>query len=337
MPSELNNLFYFLCCCFLIAVPHEGIGSEPQTDQGKISVYKVSDNAFRILFYPSEIDRKNILRESSFLPGIENNKRLTESSSAQNGRYIDSGGIHIEWANYPPSVKFKNDRGNLIQSLTFETEKSELLFNTGESLLSGLGSGKRGIDRRNNYHAMQAGQLKDEYALYGASVPLPFLLSLDRWGLYVNQPLHCDFDLRDAVGRVIFKDDINVIDIVLFVGNDIKSILKEFSILKGGVLMPPKWALGYMQGHRTIYEPDEITRIAKTFREKKLPCDALIYLGTGFSPSGWNLGHGSFEFNRGVFDKPDSIISCLRELNFQPVLHITSDRKSTRLNSSHYS
>ncbi len=323
----MNCFFYILFCCFFLIVPYEGIGSEHHTGKGNIAVFRISDHAYRILFYSPESDRESLLRENNFLSGIEHNKRLIESSDVQNEQYVNSEDIRIELKDYPLSVQFKTDRGNLIQSLTFDTEKSELLFKTGESLLSGLGAGKNGIDRRNNYHTMQAGQLKDEYALFGASVPIPFVLSLDKWGIYVNQPLNCDFDLRDSVGNIVFKEDINVIDIVLFVGNDIKSILREFSALKGGLLLPPKWALGYMQGHRTITEPDEITRIARTFREKKLPCDALIYLGTGFSPSGWNLGHGSFEFNKGFFDKPDSIISCLRDWNFQPVLHITAPPK----------
>jgi hypothetical protein len=42
---------------------------------------------------------------------------------------------------------------------------------------------------------------------------------------------------------------------------------------------------------------DEVLNVTKTFREKKLPCDAVIYLGTGFCPSGWNTGHASFAFN----------------------------------------
>ena len=46
--------------------------------------------------------------------------------------------------------------------------------------------------------------------------------------------------------------------------------------------------LGYMQLHRTLGGPEEVMRIARTFREKKLPRDTLIYLGTGFAPSGWN-------------------------------------------------
>jgi hypothetical protein len=34
--------------------------------------------------------------------------------------------------------------------------------------------------------------------------------------------------------------------------------------------------------------PDDAQRIAQKFREEKLPCDALIYLGAGYCPPSWN-------------------------------------------------
>jgi alpha-glucosidase/alpha-D-xyloside xylohydrolase len=63
---------------------------------------------------------------------------------------------------------------------------------------------------------------------------------------------------------------------------------------------------------------------AKTFREKKLPCDVLIYLGTGFCPSGWNTGHGSFTFNHRVFSDPGEMIKRLHQENFHVVLHVVN-------------
>ena len=60
---------------------------------------------------------------------------------------------------------------------------------------------------------------------------------------------------------------------------------------------------------------------AKTFREKKLPCDALIYLGTGFCPSGWNTENGSFAWNSRVFPDPEKIIEQLHQDHFRVVLH----------------
>ena len=70
--------------------------------------------------------------------------------------------------------------------------------------------------------------------------------------------------------------------------------MAEYARLTGHAEMPPLWSFGYQQSHRTLASREEVLSEAKTFREKKLPCDALIYLGTGFCPSGWNTENGSF-------------------------------------------
>jgi alpha-glucosidase/alpha-D-xyloside xylohydrolase len=77
-----------------------------------------------------------------------------------------------------------------------------------------------------------------------------------------------------------------------------------------------------MQSHRTLASRDEVLGVAKTFREKKLPCDALIYLGTGFCPSGWNTGHGSFTFNADVFPDPREMLHEFHEEHLKVVLHV---------------
>src|SRR5262245_44726656 len=96
--------------------------------------------------------------------------------------------------------------------------------------------------------------------------------------------------------------------------------LTEYIRLTGRPVMPPKWALGYFQSHRTLAGPEEPLQIARTFREKKLPCDALIYLGTGYCTNGWNAGHGSLEFNTNAF-VPENL-KALHDLNFKVVFHV---------------
>jgi alpha-glucosidase/alpha-D-xyloside xylohydrolase len=85
--------------------------------------------------------------------------------------------------------------------------------------------------------------------------------------------------------------------------------------------MPPLWSFGYQQSHRTLASREEVLNEAKTFREKKLPCDVLIYLGTGFCPSGWNTENGSFSWNSRVFPDPKEMIEQLHNDNFHVVLH----------------
>ena len=58
------------------------------------------------------------------------------------------------------------------------------------------------------------------------------------------------------------------------------ALMLEYSKITGRPEMPPLWTFGYQQSHRTLEGSEQILEIARTFREKKLPCDALIYLGT---------------------------------------------------------
>ena len=97
--------------------------------------------------------------------------------------------------------------------------------------------------------------------------------------------------------------------------------MSEYARLTGRPEMPPLWSLGYQQSHRTLASREEVLGEAKTFREKKLPCDGLIYLGTGFCPSGWNTANGSFSWNSRVFPDPKKMLDELHEDHFKVVLH----------------
>src|SRR6185312_4337370 len=85
--------------------------------------------------------------------------------------------------------------------------------------------------------------------------------------------------------------------------------------------LPPLWSLGNQQSHRILASREEILTQANTFRDKKLPSDALIYLGTGFCSSGWNTENGSFEWNKRVFPDPKKMLRDLHEEHFKVVLH----------------
>ena len=48
--------------------------------------------------------------------------------------------------------------------------------------------------------------------------------------------------------------------------------------------------------------------IIDTFRAKQIPLDAVIYLGTGFAPRGWNTTQPSFDFNPDVFKRDPATV-----------------------------
>src|ERR1019366_1859171 len=71
--------------------------------------------------------------------------------------------------------------------------------------------------------------------------------------------------------------------------------------------------------------PEEILREAKIFREKKMPCDAMIYLGTDFCPVGWNTHNGEFTWNSKSFPDPKAAIEKLHDEHLKVVLHVVME------------
>lgn len=112
------------------------------------------------------------------------------------------------------------------------------------------------------------------------------------------------------------------LDFFLILGGTPAERLGEYCRLTGLPQMPPLWAFGYQQSHRTIWSRETVLGVARDFREKRLPCDVLIYLGTGFCPSGWNTGNGSFDFNPRAFPDPLAMIADLHREHFKIVLHV---------------
>src|SRR5262249_4738033 len=74
------------------------------------------------------------------------------------------------------------------------------------------------------------------------------------------------------------------------------------------------------------------------FRVKRIPVDAVIYLGTGFTPRGWNTKQPSFAFNPEVFKRDGkAFVDDMHARHVKVVLHMVPwdrDRLPT-LDASH--
>ena len=112
-------------------------------------------------------------------------------------------------------------------------------------------------------------------------------------------------------------------DVFVFDAADPSAALRDFSAITGAAALPPQWALGYMQSHRTLEDEAQIVRIVDTFREKRIPVDAVIYLGTGFAPRGWNTTQPSFGFNPQVFTRdPAAVLADLHARHVKVIVHM---------------
>lgn len=243
-------------------------------------------------------------------------------------RKPDPAAADLPWGKYrigveenPLRVTVSLANGQVRQQIQFDTDSAAVRFAAGDAPLFGLGEGLPTYDLRGGRFAMRNGEGTAHLALDGSRVPIPWLMSAAGWGLFVGQPSGY-FDLSGSMGVFRPSEAFSTRNVYLVVGDTPAEILRSYAELTGFPHLPPLWALGYQQSHRTLAGKDEVMEEARTFREKKLPCDTLIYLGTGFCPSGWNTGHGSFTFNADVFPDPKAMIAQLHDEHFKVVLHV---------------
>jgi alpha-glucosidase/alpha-D-xyloside xylohydrolase len=213
--------------------------------------------------------------------------------------------------------------GRRVQRLRVDEQTGQVSFSLGEGPLLGLGEGGPQFDRRGSSDAMRNGQGGYRLRTHGARVPLPWLVGTRGFALLIHHP-YGSFDFTGDEGRFDpgGADRALPFDTFVVASDDPVAIMGEYAWLTGKPEMPPLWSFGYLQSHRTLAGPEEVMSVARTFRQKKLPCDALIYLGTEFTPSGWNTRNGEFEWHPGNFPRPGPMLDELHALHFKVVLHI---------------
>jgi alpha-glucosidase/alpha-D-xyloside xylohydrolase len=157
------------------------------------------------------------------------------------------------------------------------------------------------------------------------------LIGTGGWGLFVHAPLGT-FDLTGEKGRLraFEKESALPLDVFVIGASEPVEILREYATITGLPEMPPLWSFGYHQSHRTLDSPEEILAEARLFREKRLPCDAMIYLGTGFCPNGWNTNNGEFTWNARTFPDPARALEQLHGDHFKVVLHVVLEGRQLR-------
>jgi alpha-glucosidase/alpha-D-xyloside xylohydrolase len=311
------------------AKPFLRLARQDDIDDIEVQIVSLSPHTFRLSILPvkngqvSSIPFNGSLVRSSWPAPIA---KLRGEASAQT---IKLGSLALQVSAHPLTFTVVKAKGETVQTLIWDQQSGVVGFVTGDSPLLGLGEGGPQFDRRGSTDPMIGGQGGYKLATHGGRVPIPWVIGTSGWAMFFNQPFGT-FDFTGPQNKFLpsSPDTALPLDIFLTVASDPAIIMAEYARLTGHPEMPPLWSFGYQQSHRTLARRDEILAEAKTFREKKLPCDGLIYLGTGFCPSGWNTANGSFAWNSRVFPDPKEMIEELHKEHFRVALHavILSDK-----------
>ena len=111
------------------------------------------------------------------------------------------------------------------------------------------------------------------------------------------------------------------LDVYFLGGEGMRGALDAAAELLGRAPMPPRWSLGYLQSTRHFESADELRRLPAMFREKRLPCDAIILLSSYGEAKGWNQGVGSLDWHPELAPDPEKLLREFHARQFHAITH----------------
>jgi alpha-glucosidase (family GH31 glycosyl hydrolase) len=321
------------CAAFILpGMGFAGEGGFGPSEQGlEIRISSVSAHTFRLSIFSAK-GGGAVRSDGSLVQEVWDGPVTTLSGDFAE-RSVKAGDLSVKITRSPLEFTISGADGAAIQQLKVDRASGVVSFATGNSLLLGLGEGGPQFDRRGSVETMKRGQGGYKLQTNGGRVPIPWLIGTAGWAMFFHSPFGT-FDFSGAESKFLpaGPDAAYPLDIFFVASPEPATIMSEYARLTGNPELPPLWSFGYMQSHRTLGSPEEILAEAKTFREKKLPCDAMIYLSTGFCPNGWNTENGAFEWNARAFPDPPAVLAELHKDNFRAVVHtvILTDKLTGR-------
>ncbi|MEO6166910.1 MAG: TIM-barrel domain-containing protein, partial [Chitinophagales bacterium] len=193
-------------------------------------------------------------------------------------------------------------------------------YQVGEHFF-GLGDKAADLDMLGKRYTMWG---TDAYAYDRERDPLykniPFYIGIHQdisYGLFFDNTFRSFFDFAGEVkDTVSFWSDGGEMQYYYIHGPHMMDVVKRYTMLTGTHPMPPLWALGFHQSRWSYYPEENVKFLAKTFRDKQIPCDA-IHLDIDYMD-----GYRCFTWNKKYFPNPKKMITELSEDGFKTIVII---------------
>ncbi len=147
---------------------------------------------------------------------------------------------------------------------------------------------------------------------------IPFYIGLhakNSYGIFFDNTHKTFFNFGASTDNSMssFGAEDGELNYYFFGASSVSGLIKDYTWLTGRMEMPPLWSLGYQQC-RWSYKPDtQVLEIAKTFRDKQIPADA-IYLDIDYMDA-----YKIFTWSPKNFPNPKGTIDQLKSWGFHVV------------------
>ena len=149
---------------------------------------------------------------------------------------------------------------------------------------------------------------------------LPFYIGIHsnlNYGLFMDNSYKSHFNFGASNNRFSsFTTEDGEMNYYVIYHKSVSKIIESYTWLTGRMQMPPLWSLGLQQCRYSYYPEAEVMTVAKTFRDKGIPADAVvldIHYMDGYKIWSWDSKR---------FPNPKGMVSNLKDMGFKTVVII---------------
>jgi len=299
---------------------NEDFGLRGDTSHGKFRIQFYNTNVARItasLADQFEDFSYSIVAAPSHSPEIRETSDFLEVQTDQ---------LIVRVSKNPVRFQFLNKQGKLINeddagfgtSWNGEQVTTYKKLQEGERFI-GLGEKTGPLDRKGQgYQNWNT----DAFAYSPGADPLycsiPFYIGIHNglmYGIFFDNTYKSFFNFGASNNRFAsFSADSGEMNYYFIYGNSVSEIIQHYTHLTGRMEMPPLWSIGYQQCRYSYYPDKEVLTLAKTFREKDIPADTIVF------DIHYMDQYKIFTWNNRDFSNPKALLNELQKLGFHVVL-----------------
>ncbi len=290
-----------------------------------------SHGSFRITLFSSTIFKISISKDDTFedfsyaVVGMPMAAE-TNVQEEHNNIIIQTADIRLVVTKNPVRFSFQTHSHEVINEDDFglgtswigEQVTTYKKLQPGERFI-GLGEKTGPLDRKgSSYQNWNS----DAYGYHGGSDPLycstPFFMGVHNqktYGIFFDNSHKTFFNFGASNNRFAsFAADAGEMNYYFIGGSSVAEIIKGYTYLTGRMEMPPLWSIGYQQCRYSYYPDKEVLNVARTFREKDIPADALV-LDIHYMDK-----YKIFTWDKKNFSNPKQMIEQLKAQGFEIVI-----------------
>ncbi len=301
-----------------------------QCENAAVRVKACSDDIIKVWCEPTG---KFYRRYDSFTVVNEEVKKGTELKVEDAGSCykLSTGKLVVEVAKAQFALTYKDKAGNVLCENQAESigwnDQNELIVRNkiaSDEQFWGLGEKTEAFNRKGenltvwstDFLGRQADAMTAELGKGCWYLSDPHYISSKGYAIYFDNTSRTQFDLGASDAGTCSFGTMNPaaggeLCYYFIGGENMKEMTTSFTDLVGKSFFAPQWAYGNMQCHYG-YTQERIQEVAKTYREKQIPCDVM------FSDIEWYQNQCSpTEWNHKNFPDPEAMLSELDAAGFK--------------------